>query len=127
MMQRVVQRRQQRVDVAKPQVERDAALGQNQTVAAGQGQRPLPSQFRGVCRQFRPLGVRRRQIVPPQRKFFKTDEMQTAQWRVGMLGAEDIESLPQRQKIQPGAEAGFRHYAIFTRVGEKTFGKPVAL
>ena len=43
-----VELRQQFVDVAEPQIERNAAFGQQQTMAARQRQRPLGAQLVGI-------------------------------------------------------------------------------
>lgn len=91
----VVEARQQRVDIAEPQVERYAALRQQQAVAAGQRLRPAGAQPIGVRRQLRPAGVRRRQIRRLQRKFLKADKVQALQRGVGIGLQMALKRLPQ--------------------------------
>ncbi|MNT60037.1 hypothetical protein D3C72_1975940 [compost metagenome] len=68
----------------------------------------------------------RRQIGLQQREFFKADKVQALKRGVRHRRAETGKGLPQRQKVKPGAEAGFRHDKQRARVVGKTLRQSVA-
>lgn len=74
-IKRIIELVGQLINIAKPQVQRDPALVQQQTMAARDGQRPLRLQLLGPACKLRPALVSEAQVVRFQRKFFETDEM----------------------------------------------------
>ena len=74
-IKRIIELVGQLINIAKPQVQRDPTLVQQQTMAARDGQRPLRLQLLGPGCKFRPALVSKAQVVRFQRKFFETDEM----------------------------------------------------
>ncbi len=75
LIQRIIQLSGQLVDIAKPQIERDPSAVEQQTMASGEGRRPLRLQLFRPWGQLWPALVRQAEIFRLQRIFLKTDEM----------------------------------------------------
>ncbi len=118
---RVIQRIDQFVDIAKPEIERHASAIQHQPLTARQRHRPLCLELLRPRREFRPVGVCAFKIGRRQREFFKTDEVQALQRSVRVRVAKRRERLPERQEIQPGAKSAFGDNKAVTRVCHKAF------
>ncbi len=110
--------RQHILDVAKPEIEANAATRKMQAVATGDRQRPLGDKILTQVANCRPGGQRLAQIVPGQGEFLETDEVQTG--AVAGLRRLFQEGLHCRQKVKACAETCFTYHETVTIVVRKS-------
>ena len=75
LVHRIIKLIGQIIDVAEPQIQRDAPAVQQQTMATAEVRRPLRLKLLRPWRKFRPVLMGETKVMRGERKFFKTDEM----------------------------------------------------
>ncbi|MNH04533.1 hypothetical protein D3C79_638300 [compost metagenome] len=106
------------LDVAKPEIEADAAAGKNEAMAAGDRQRPLLDERLAKVRELGPGRQGLAEIGLGQGVFLEADEVQVR--AVAGLGGLFQEGGHCRQKVKTCAETCFTNHETVTIVVRKS-------
>ena len=102
------------LDVAKPEIEPDAAAGKDEAMAAADRQRPLGNQILAQVGKLGPGRQRLAQIGLGERVLFETDEVQPG--TVAGLGRLFQKGGHCRQKVKTCAETCLTYHETVTIV-----------